>query len=224
MGLLGGLLELLAPTRCAGCEYPGDVLCAACIEALARIAPATSCPRCAAPWGALICTECWQTVFAFERACAVGELNGTLARAVVLHKDGSERRLGASLGALLGEAVDDVWRGWATTVCWIPPTAAALKRRGFDHGESIAVPAAQTIGVAASSLLVRPTARDQRTLSRAERLACADGSFSAAGPVAGRVIVVDDVMTTGATLDAAARALLAAGAEAVRVAVVARAW
>jgi predicted amidophosphoribosyltransferase len=88
----------------------------------------------------------------------------------------------------------------------------------------MAEPVARAIGLPAADLLARPRARDQRALGRAARLSSARGSFSANREVPAKVIVVDDVMTTGATLDAAAQVLLAAGASSVRVAAVARAW
>ncbi len=224
MWLLEGIAELIAPTRCAGCELPGSVLCEACTTSLPRVNPVRACPRCAAPYGALVCTECWDTVYAFESAICLGELRAQLARAVVLHKDAGERRLGATLGGLLGVEVREAWGAWGDAVCWIPPTHAAIVRRGFDHGRSIAEPVARALALAAEGLLVRPHARDQRALGRSARKTSARGSFSVGGPVPARVVVVDDVMTTGATLDAAAQVLLAAGAEAVRVAVVSRAW
>lgn len=224
MGLLQGIAELLAPTRCAGCELPGELLCAHCREGLPRVDPACACASCGAPFGGLVCTECWDTQYAFEAAIALGELSGSLARAVVLHKDAGERRLGGVLGSLVGECVAASWGSWTDAVCWIPPTAAAIARRGFDHGASLAVPTAECLGVPAISLLERRRAKDQRTMGRLQRLASAEGSFSAAASVPSRVLIVDDVLTTGATLDAAAQALLAAGATAVRAAVVARAW
>jgi predicted amidophosphoribosyltransferase len=73
-------------------------------------------------------------------------------------------------------------------------------------------------------VLARGRTLDQRTLGRSGRARNAAGSFSAVGELAGRVVLCDDVFTTGATLDAAAAVLLEAGAEHVRCAAVARAW
>lgn len=224
MGLLDGLAELLAPTRCAGCEYPGSVLCARCLEALPRISHVDACPACAAPYGSLVCTECWNRSLAFEAALALGELDGPLARAVVLHKDAGERRLGALLGRLLAEQVCAQWPGWPDAVTWVPATDAARARRGFDHARALGEPLADACGVPLCGLLGRRAARDQRALGRRERAENSAGTFVVTGEVPRRVLVVDDVLTTGATLDAATEALVQGGATAVRIAVVARAW
>lgn len=224
MGLLAGLVELVAPTRCAGCDLPGALLCPDCEAHAVRFIADHDCPHCAAPFGAFVCTECWQTSFAFEQAVALGELAHPLARAVVLHKDAGERRLGGTLGGLLGAKVAARWEDWPDAVTWIPPTRAAAARRGFDHGQALALPVAERCKVPATAMLARATAKDQRALGRQQRVLNAQGTFAVSAPPVPHVLIVDDVLTTGATLDAAAAALLAAGAEAVRVAVVARAW
>lgn len=220
---VAGLMDLIAPTRCAGCEWPGELMCGACLERLPRIEPVRACVRCGAPYGWLVCTECWQSDLAFAGAGALGEFEGVLARAVQLHKDAGEQRLGRLLGTLLAQAVDPGRLGDPDIVTWVPPTRAALVRRGFDHGQSIARSAARQWGLPCQAMLDRPRAPDQRLLGRSQRQHVARGSFTAA-PTDRSVLVVDDVMTTGATLDAAARALLDAGATRVSAAVVARVW
>jgi ComF family protein len=224
MRLAEGLAELLFPTRCAGCELPGAVLCDTCRDDLPVIAKPGACPRCGAPFGYLVCTECWSREWAFEAAVAVGSLEAPLARAVVLHKDAGERRLAAVFGSLLAEQVTAAWPDWADSVAYIPATRAALRRRGFDHGRGIASALATELSIPLAEVLGRSAARDQRSLGRDERAANAAGTFRVLGHPGRRVLLVDDVFTTGSTLDAAAGVLLSAGAESVRVGAVARAW
>lgn len=224
MRLLEDLAELLFPTRCSGCELPGDVLCDTCRDALPRIDRAGACPRCGAPFGYLTCTECWNREWSFSAGLALGEFERPLSRAVVLHKDAGERRLAAVLGALLAETIAAEWSGWPDAVAYVPATRSALRRRGFDHGRAIAFAVAEGLDVPVLGVLARSEARDQRALGRIARAANAAGTFSAVGEVRGRVVLTDDVFTTGATFDVAASALLDAGADEVRVAAVARTW
>ena len=224
MWLLDSIAELIYPTRCAGCELPGAVLCDRCRESLPLVAPGDACPRCGAPFGALVCTECWDREWAFSAALSLGEFEAQLARAVVLHKDADEQRLDAVLGGLLAEQVVRAWPGWAEAVTFVPATRAAVRRRGFDHGRHIAQAVADSLGIPLVETLERSSAEDQRTLGRADRARNASGSFSMRYPSPPRVLLCDDVFTTGATLDAAADALLGVGATEVRCATVARAW
>ncbi len=224
MGLLDDIAELLFPTHCCGCELPGAVLCDECHASLPRIDPAGACPRCGAPYGRLTCTECWNREWAFSAALALGEFEAPLSRAVVLHKDAGERRLAAVLGSLLADEIAREWDGWAEAVTYIPATRAALKRRGFDHGRAIAGSIGERLGLPLAEMLSRSAARDQRSLGRIARAANTAGTFSATGIAPARVLLTDDVFTTGATFDAAAAVLLEAGAREVRVAAVARTW
>ncbi|MBE0417901.1 MAG: ComF family protein [Coriobacteriia bacterium] len=219
------LLELLLPTRCAGCDLPGDLLCDECRAALPLIETRWACPRCGAPFGHLVCTECWRAEPAFAAGVCVGSLAPPLSRCVSLYKDAGERRLGTLLGDLLGAAVG-AWGGWPQAVVPVPASDSALRTRGFDHTAAIALRVAESLEVPLLQALACAGARDQRALSRVERRANVEGAFVAAcaAPLPPRLLLIDDVMTTGATLDAAAAVLLAAGAEVVRVGAVARAW
>ena len=227
MGLLAtlaeGFLEMVYPTRCAGCDLPGSTLCDTCRDGLPLIDPETACPVCGAPFGRLVCTECWDRELAFSAGASVGALAHPLSRVVTLYKDGGERRLASELARLLVAAIEP-WGEWAEVVTYVPATIRAQRRRGFDHAEEISAALAAEIGVAHVALLVRRRALDQRALGRAQRFANAQDTFEVVEAAIGNVLLVDDVLTTGATLDAAARALLVAGAAEVRVATVARAW
>ena len=225
MTLLDVLLELVAPTRCAGCELPGALICDPCRAAAAGIDARWACPRCGAPFGYLTCTECWNRELALAATIALGTLERPLSRCITLYKDAGERRLADEFGALLAQALAP-WEGWGECVVPIPASQAAIRRRGFDHAAAIADALGTGLGVPVVPALAHVHARDQRGLSRAQRGANA-ASALALSPgihVPERVILLDDVFTTGSTLDAAAGVLLGASALEVRAAVLARAW
>jgi ComF family protein len=222
--LAEGFLELTFPTRCGGCDLPGALLCDACVHALPRIRLETACRRCGAPEGAQRCGECVGATFRFAGARCFGVLEPPLARLVVLYKDGGERRLARTLAALLVEALEG-WEDWPDAVVPLPASRAALLRRGFDHGALLTAAVAEFGGWTLLDALEHHGRSDQRRLGRQGRAAHAGHALSVRAGVElpARLLVVDDVFTTGATLDAAAGVLLDGGAEEVRVAAVARA-
>ena len=106
-------------------------------------------------------------------------------------------------------------------VTWAPTSPGRRHRRGFDQAELLARALARRWGLPCRSLLVRRSGPAQAGRTRAERQA--HPGFAALGGTPRRVLVVDDVATTGATLTAAASALREGGAEEVRAVVGARA-
>ena len=219
-----GAADILWPLRCVGCDLPGALLCPRCGEGLALIDRDAACPLCGAPDGVHGCAECGRSVFTFEAARCAGVLEWPLSRAITLHKDAAELRLTPMLAGLAADAAAE-WSEWAQAVAVLPASPGAYARRGFDHGALLAVEFAHATGLPAIDVLRARPRRDQRQLSRELRGENANASIVAipGASVPGRVLVIDDVMTTGATSEAATRALLGAGASAVRVVAVARA-
>ena len=135
---------------------------------------------------------------------------------VGVFKDQGEQRLAAAMAACMARAVPPDWPVDAVT--FVPATLAAMRFRGFDHAELLARETARALGVPYRQLLARPHTRDQRKLTRGQRIANLAGSFRAASDAGCglRLLLIDDVFTTGATLCAATDALLASGAVEVR--------
>lgn len=228
--------EALWPTRCVGCDQPGELLCEACRAELPWIEQRLACPSCGAPFGHLTCTECDGTWPARVTVAALG-FSGTPARMVTCLKDAHELRLAPVLAAAMAGALEEAsaWpardgapRFSATGVdalCFVPATAAAYARRGFDHMELVASALAQELSLPLADVLVRPRAQDQRALSREEREANLAGTMRATEDLSGmHFLLVDDVVTTGASIAEATRALHARGAASVSVCALARVW
>ena len=172
-----------------------------------------------------MCTECWDSDLALDGACGLGTLERPLSRCVALFKDSGERRLATVLGARLGQVLLDAGAGCELVVP-VPTAAAAVRRRGFDHAALLAEAVAAACDLESRAILTHRSSADQRGLGRADRRANASEAFAVAPAVRvpDSVLLIDDVLTTGATLDAAARELKSAGALEVRAGVVARAW
>ncbi len=229
--LLSTALELIWPTRCAGCEKPGSLLCDDCKRALVPVSIAEACVHCGAPFGRRICTECYSSEgkeqFSFTRAVSCVEMDELSGRIIVLYKDNNEHRLAEYVAHELYSTLPPSWLQWADVLTWIPADKKALRRRGFDHMERIAKHLATLTNLPAQQLLQKLPGRDQRSLNREERRINLERSLSLAANLTAippRCLLIDDVFTTGVTLDTAAALLKAGGAQEVRVASFARVW
>jgi len=112
--------------------------------------------------------------------------------------------------------------GPADVVTWVPTTAARRRERGFDQGRVLAVAVARRLGIPCRGLLRRGRGPAQTGRSRRQRLEGPGYEVRSGRAVPPRVLLVDDVVTTGATLTAAARRLREAGAHEVTALVAAR--
>lgn len=230
---LEAVAETLWPTRCVLCDAPGATLCPSCQQALPFIDGLTACPRCGAPHGAVQCTECNPVMlagagydaFPLDEAVSAVLLTARTRRIVTTFKDQGERRLARDMAAILARFIPPRWLAGNCAVSYVPATGAARRRRGFDHAELLARELSWQTSCEFAPLLRPPHHRDQRKLSRRERALNAARSMDVlpGATVPERLVIVDDVCTTGATLYAAATALRTAGAARVFGATFARA-
>lgn len=228
-------LETLSPTRCAGCERVGELICDRCLEELVVIDPAQACTVCGAPFGAMLCTECRGEAGSCDRVLAGTVFEGPAPRIIRAYKDAGERRLAAALADILvdtaehAEATADARYGGilrrADALAFVPATATAFRRRGFDHMEAIAREMASITGIPLLDALVKHGYADQRELGRADRLEAACGQYEVVADVSElRILLIDDVITTGATLNSAADTLRRSGAASVDGLAISRVW
>lgn len=180
---------ILLPSRCGACHRSGPSPCPPCAAGLV-VAPPLAAP---APLSGLV------ALLAYD-----GAARPLVAGLKVRHNRAAQRWLAAGLALLLPPEVD--------LVTWAPTTPSRAASRGVDHARLLAEALGQAAGVRSHATLSRLPGPPQTGRSRSERLA-AGPTFLARYDVAGMVVaVVDDVTTTGATLAAAGRAVMAAGA------------
>jgi competence protein ComFC len=215
------VLELLLPRRCLVCGASGTQLCASCRDGLPALAPPL-CERCGAPtaWPVRRCRECAGRRLAFASARAAVAYDETVRGLVAAWKEQGLRRLAEHAAEVVAEHVP---RPGAAALTFVPADPGRSAERGHHPAERLARALAAGWQLPCEPLLLRSgKARRQRGLSLAERRRNAAGAFSARRPVPGAVVLVDDVYTSGATVSAAAAALLAAGARRVDVVTFAR--
>lgn len=202
MRLANALIGLTGPASCVGCRASGAALCPGCAAHLAR--PVAD----GAPSGV-------------TRAVAALEYEGVVRTLVLELKLGARRDVATPLvQAMCRSARRAGLIGSAIT--WVPGRRSDIRVRGYDHARLLAVGVAVGLGLPAVRLLERARAvRDQSGLGADDRRLNLRGAF-VARPAPHAVIVVDDVITTGATATAAARALTGAGAHAVELLVACR--
>jgi predicted amidophosphoribosyltransferase len=216
------LLDLLYPRACSEGDAPiaeeGRLaICGRCEERLEWIRPPV-CPRCGAGLAGRECGECAGKEIVFAGATALGRYDGAFRQAVLRFKFRGARHLadelGGRLAARIGRKVD--------VVTPVPMSPLKVLFRGYNAAELLADRVASHLGVPCRALLrkVRRT-KPQADLALEERLINPRGAYRSK-PARGVVLLVDDVLTTGATANACTEALRAAGATEVHVAVAAR--
>jgi ComF family protein len=230
---LDALASVLFPAPCRIC---GSMLtnasripiCVACLESFQPISD-PMCQLCGRPFVSPIaaqatrplCRLCRANFYAFDFARSFAVYNEELTGAILLLKYDQVTRLGDWFAARLAEMIarsPDAWR--ADLVVPVPLHSDRRRERGYNQAELIARPLARRLGLKlGSDVLTRTKPRPpQLVLSRSEHWKSVRGAYAirdGAKVDKLRILLVDDVLTTGATLDACARILKSAGAASV---------
>jgi predicted amidophosphoribosyltransferase len=202
--LVAGLTDLIWPVRCVHCAAPGRTLCVNCVGP-------------GEPFELDVALDSGAVV----PVMAAGAFADGLRTAILAYKERGRRDMCRELGELLtmssAAAINAAAAAGSVALVAVPSSRAAARERGGQHVLRLARIVAGRLGVpvALDALSLARVTRDSAGLGIAERRANLSGAMTAAAPpmVAGplAVLVLDDVVTTGATLGEAVRALRAAG-------------
>jgi len=237
------LASLAFPAPCRICTRILDTgspipFCHSCTEALTQTLPEPLCARCGRPivsaasaegMSLPLCHLCRSQVYAFDFARSFGAYTPRMSRAILLLKYGNVAPIGAWFVRRLAGLIEREPQDFAVdAVVPVPLDRGRLRERGYNQAELIAKPLARMLRIPFRSyLLVRTRPRpNQLRLTRRERWETVRGAYATHKTAQVdnlRVLLVDDVFTTGATLDACSRALKGAGAARVVGLTVARA-
>ncbi len=228
-------LDLVFPPACAFCDAPldstprGAALCRECHDLL--VDTRTSCPRCAANASPVAgtCVHCRDLRLHFEQAARLGVYDGPLRTAVLRIKRPAQRGLAVALGELAAATLSTRLAAWNPDAAVpIPMHWTRRVRRGGNSAETLAERLAAQLRIPLAAHILKRSRRTvpQATLAPGRRQANVRGAFRVRPhrDLAGsRLLLVDDIMTTGATVNEAAKTLVRGGAAAVHVVVLTRA-
>lgn len=241
-GLREALAALVFPAPCRICGTLLDLanripLCRGCLASLIPL-DGVVCSQCGRPFaspvvleaeGLVLCHLCRRGLYDFDFARSYGSYSDAMVGAVILLKYHGVTPLAGWFAKRLEETFAGNREGFgADCVVPVPAYPARRRERGYNHAELIAKPLARALGLPCrSNLLMRTRPRPEKLrLSRKERWQSVHGAYTTRKRLRVdnlRVLLVDDVLTTGATLDACSRALRKAGASKVVALTVARA-
>lgn len=212
MFILERLISAIAPHVCLRCGAEGAVVCDWCLPDFATPLPAR-CYRCKVQTqNSLVCKKCRHD----SRLKHVWVRTGYERLAKQLIRDfkfGRKQAAAQPLACLTGECLPFLSRD--TVVTHVPTATTRIRQRGYDHAQLFARALARECNLPYVPLLARTGKIRQVGSTRKERLTQLDNAFTVARPAAARaasILIVDDIVTTGGTIEAVARTLRRAGA------------
>ena len=215
----GKLLDLLFPPRCVGCGKEGNYICAPCRAGLPRLLPPL-CPTCGRPlvqeeW----CSSCRRLKLDIDAICTPFAFQGVLRQAIHRFKYGGFKALALPLAQLLTQQLKNKPLP-AEVLVPVPLHPRRLRERGYNQSGLLAQELCRltAIPVVEDMLFRHRNSRAQvKTFDSEERQSNVLGAFDCRDEKlkGGRILLIDDVCTTGATLNSCAIALKKAGASSV---------
>jgi ComF family protein len=238
LNILTGIADIIFPPRCAIC---GDVIkfhsplpfCENCIREI-RFISSPLCTRCGTPFGAgegndHLCADCVAGEKHYAIARSMAEYEGTMLAAIHKFKYHGKTGIGKALGNIMADFASGMWDMTAfDLIIPVPLHIRRLRERGFNQAIVLSRPLSRRFKIPLdfSSLKRLRFTSPQVGLNKKERSVNVRGAFSVIKPqqISGKkILLIDDVYTTGSTLVECARVLIDAGALAVAVFTAARA-
>lgn len=219
-------LDLLYPKWCVGCGKEGSFICSSCCQSLPRIMPPL-CPRCGRPQASgILCSTCVSWLAAIDGIRSPFQFDGVMRKAIHQLKYRNLRAIAGPLAGLLSDCLTAYCMP-ADVLVPVPLHSKRLRERGYNQSGLLARDLAKLAGLLViDSCLIRkrlapPQAGTQNVKERRDNVVdafvCQDYRLKGS-----QVLLIDDVTTSGATLDACAAALKDAGAASVWGLVLAR--
>jgi len=227
-------LDLLLPPACLLCGHPlqtgrRTAFCDPCLAGMTPLGTA-HCRRCAQPFpdaaSCHVCGTCLKRPPGFSRVHAAGIYQGSIKEALQRLKYRNQLILAKPLGRLLGKTLADSFVAWPDCIIPVPLHPRRLRQRGYNQAHELARPLSRDFGCPIEAGLLQRHRRTppQQGLSAMDRGRNLRNAFELSSPIgSARVLLVDDIMTTGETVRECCRTLLRGGAAEIQVAVVGRA-
>lgn len=216
--MIDALLSMVAPHLCSGCGQVGSSFCDNCKYDIVQ-EPFSGCILCEKPHAFGVCDDHNSS---YNQAFVVGVRSGALQQLIGGYKFKNMKAASVALSDLLDTRLPPL--PLHSVLVAIPTTPAHIRERGYDHMALITKRLGSLRKVTVSKVLVRDNTLTQHHANRKDRIEQAKSAFRVAGSIdpGTTYIIVDDVVTTGATIEQAAKLLRSAGAVDIWVAAIAR--
>lgn len=208
--------DLLFPPRCVHCGADGSLFCDRCVAQTTRLRPNDICRTCALPSRTSTCEVCFAEPPELNRAIAIFTYEPAVREAITAFKYRDIRALAPVLGTLMADALPKSVAESSDLIVPVPVSRDRLRSRGYNQSELLARQITKIKQLKLATGLLARTDKGQpqaRAQNIDERRRNVQGAFEVIGSVnEKRILLIDDVMTTGSTLNACAAVLKDAGA------------
>jgi len=222
--ILKGLLDLLFPPRCRICNKAcSEAICPECIDSFPRV-NGSICTKCGKPCHREVntCRECAGKNIYFLLARSAGDYSGNLKEAIHQLKFRNGKKLAPYLARFAAPYIVDFIDG-IDCITFVPLTKYKEAKRGYNQSKLIAEEISKIFNKPICDNLIKiKNIPEQNKLGLAERPKNVKGAFGIKSPITGNMLLIDDVFTTGSTVNECARILKKNGAQNVFVLTIAR--